>query len=252
VSVLCVGSPGFPAEPFARAVSESGTRVAIAPDPPEALWHLAEGSVAVVVLEVTAEGPCWEVVEAALWQRPPARVIALAAPGAMAGLRRRAYQAGVWELADLPPAGRSKPPATLLASVKRGLARREAGTILLVDDSRDVRDGIGGLIQDEGYRVETAATSAEAVRRMRGRAYALIITEVRKAGPDGYEVLREAARLQPGVPVVVLTAALDDAAFMRCVELGASACLWKLAEPDEILQRIQETLSSPVPGPRRS
>jgi CheY-like chemotaxis protein len=233
-------------------VSESGARVAVSPDAPGALWHLAEGSIAVVVIAVTPQGPCWEVVEAALWQRPPARVIALASAADLPNLRRRAYQAGVWELAELPQAGRPRPPAALLASVKRGLERREAGAILLVDDSPDVRDGIGGLIQEEGYRVETAATATEAARKLRGRTWALIITEVRKAGPDGYEVLREAARLQPGVPVVVLTAALDDAAFMRCVELGASACLWKLAEPDEILQRIQETLSSPVPGSRRS
>lgn len=252
MSVLCIASPGFDPAACARALREEGARATIAQDAGAALWHLAEGSVGVVVLEIGPQGPCWEVIEAALWQRPPARVIALAAAGALAGLRRRAYEAGVWELAELPPAGRPKPPAMLLSSVRRGLARREAGSILLVDDCRDVRDGIGGLIHDEGYKVETAATAAEASRKLRGRAWALIITEVRKSGPDGYEVLREAARLQPGVPVVVLTAALDDAAFLRCVELGASACLWKLSEPDEILRQIQDVLAGLAPRPRRS
>jgi len=252
VSVLCVASPGFDPAPCARALREGGAHAEIASDTAAALWHLAEGSIAVVVMEVTPQGPCWEVIEAALWQRPPARVIALAAGGALAGLRRRAYEAGVWELAELPPPGRPKPPAMLLSSVKRGLARREAGSILLVDDCRDVREGIGGLIHAEGYKVETAATAAEATRKLRGGAYALIITEVRKSGPDGYEVLRASARLQPAVPVVVLTAALDDAAFLRCVEMGASACLWKLAEPEEILGQIQDVLAGLASRPRSS
>ena len=79
---------------------------------------------------------------------------------------------------------------------------------------------------------------------MAERDYILIVTETCHAGPDGFQVLRDAARLQPGVPVVVFTAALDDDTFLRAIELGARACVWKLAEPDEIMQEIR-TVTQP-------
>jgi len=243
MTVLCVASERFDPRPMASSLRAAGVSIEIAEDTAGGLWLLAGGTCQVVVLELLEEPGRWELVEAALWQRPPARVIALAA-SLTGDLRRRAYEAGVWELAVLPQEAGVRMPAALLSSVKQALARREGGAILVVDDCRDAREGIVGLLREAGYRVETATTAPEAARRMKARDYDMVLTEVRKAGPDGYQVIRDAARLQAHTPVVVLTAALDDAAFMRCVELGAGGCLWKLSEPDEILQHISDTLAS--------
>ena len=54
--------------------------------------------------------------------------------------------------------------------------------------------------------------------------------------------------LQPGVPVLVLTAAMDDGTFIRAVELGARACLWKLSEPEEILGGVRAALGPQPAG----
>jgi DNA-binding NtrC family response regulator len=70
------------------------------------------------------------------------------------------------------------------------------------------------LIEEEGFLVEPAGSVSEALRMMATRDYTLILTETCHAGPDGFRVLREAARLQPGVPVVVFTAAFDDDTFL--------------------------------------
>ncbi|MGH9870291.1 MAG: response regulator [Candidatus Polarisedimenticolia bacterium] len=243
MTVLCVASKGFDPGPLASALRDTGVAIEIAEDTAAALWLLASGSCQVLVMELLEEPGRWELVEAALWQRPPARVIALSA--SLTGEpRRRAYEAGVWELAPLPPQTGARVPAVLLSSVKQALARREGGSVLVVDDCRDAREGIVGMLRESGYKVETATTASEAARRLKARDYDLVLTEVRKAGPDGYQVIRDARRLQARTPVVVLTAALDDAAFMRCVELGASGCLWKLSEPDDILRHIRETLAA--------
>lgn len=109
-------------------------------------------------------------------------------------------------------------------------------------------EGIGVLMADEGCRVDGAGSCAEAIRRMQGRPYDLIITEIHRQGTDGFQVLREAADLQPGVPVIVLTTTCDDEAFLRAVELGARACLSKLSEPEEILGEVRALLAM---GPMR-
>ncbi|HKY32521.1 MAG TPA: response regulator [Candidatus Polarisedimenticolia bacterium] len=250
--VLCVDSPGVSFQSYVTALRAGGVRAELVPDDTAALWMLAGGSYRVVLLDLESGPAAWDVVSAALWQRPPARVVAVAGAHTLASLRRKAYEAGVYELAERPRRGQTRPAASLLASVRSALDKEARPAILFVDDAPEVVEGLGGLIRQEGYRVEGAATAADAARLMGSRRYALIITEVRKAGPDGYQVMREAALRQPGVPVVVLTAALDDAAFLRSVELGAGACLWKLAEPEEILRALREALAAGTAhGPSR-
>ncbi|HZI93130.1 MAG TPA: response regulator [Patescibacteria group bacterium] len=238
--VLFVEAPAVSFESYVSAFKEAGVQAEAAADPQSALWLLAGGDYRVVVLPLTGVELQWEVVSAALWTRPPARVIALAAGPVDPALRRRAYGAGVWELGELPrhvTRGGGEPVPSLVPAVRRAL-REAVPAVLLVDDCAEVAEGIGSIIAGEGFRVETAANPAEAVKLMSTAEYALVITETLRAQQDGFEVVREAARLQPGVPVIVFTATLDDETFLRSVELGASACLWKLAEPEDVEREI--------------
>jgi len=222
-----------------------------AADPQTALWLLAGGHYRVVVLDLQASELAREVIAAALWIRPPARVVALARGPVDPALRRRAYSAGVWELLELPAASARASTAAILSAVKRGIGESPAPAVLFVDDCGEITDGVGSLISDEGFRVDPAATTAEALRLMAVNPYALIITETRRIGPDGFEVMRQAPRLQPGVPVIAFTASLDDDTFLKAVELGARACVWKLSEPEEILEEILGAMGPGHARPRR-
>lgn len=238
--VLFVESSTISFEVYVSAFREAGVQAEAAPDAQAALWLLAGGDYRVVVLPLTGGELQWEIVSAALWRRPPARVIALAEGPVDPALRRRAYGAGVWELGELPRhvsrGDRGKVPS-LVPAVRRAL-REVTPAVLFVDDCSEVVEGIGSMVAEAGYRVETASTAQDAVKMMSSGDYALVITEAGRAGQDKFQVVREAAKLQPGVPVVVFTANMDDETFLKSVELGASACLWKLAEPEEIAREI--------------
>lgn len=251
MKVLFVQSAGFSFDSYAHDLRLAGFESDVAADGREALWMLAGGDYRAVVLCLEEESHPWEVVEAALWCRPPARVIALGDVTADPALRRRAYSAGVWELAEKPRKNAGQLVPALLNAIRSAVGDEEVPSVLLVDDCVEVTEGIGSLILEEGFQVEPAQSTQEAVRKMRVRDYDLIITEVRRHGPDGFEVIRSAARLQPDVPVVVLTACRDDGVFLRAVELGAQAFLHKLDEPDEILGRIRAALRSHARGPSR-
>ena len=244
MKVLFVDSGAISFAGYVEAFRQAGVEAEAAADTQAALWLLAGGDFRVVVLPLTGGELQWEVVSAALWTRPPARVIALAEGPVDSTLRRKAYGAGVWELGELPrylARGSSEPMPSLVPAVRRAL-REATPVVLFVDDCSEIAEGIGSMIAEEGYRVVTARSAGEALKLMSTAEFALVVTEARRAGPDGFHLMREAARLQPGVPVVVFTATMDDETFLKSVELGASACLWKLAEPEEIAREILDVI----------
>ncbi len=248
MKVLFVGLDAATTAHCMRQVSALGLEAEQAPDPRRALDALARGGCRVVAVALQppeklpiAPGPSsWKVVEAAAAAREPARVVALVKGPIDPLLRRRAYGAGVWELLE---AGRDARRAMLLMDgIRRALSVAIQPMVLLVDECSSLTDELAALIAGHGFHVETAATTAEAVRLMSARDYVLVVTETRRVGPDGFEVLKAAPRLQPGIPVIVLTANAGDDVLLRAIELGARDCLWKLAEPDRIFEALRSAL----------
>jgi CheY-like chemotaxis protein len=99
-------------------------------------------------------------------------------------------------------------------------------TILVVDDEYAIVEALSALLEDEGYRVLTAANGEEALGRIEdGLAPDLILLDVMMPRLDGREVLRW-LRSDPGrsrIPVVMMSAAsqplpreqLGDAVFLH-------------------------------------
>jgi len=84
-----------------------------------------------------------------------------------------------------------------------------ASDILVVDDDRGIRETLGDVLRDEGYRVELASDGSEALARLRlGDVPSLILLDLSMPGMSGLEFRR--AQLDDaalaGIPVVVLSA----------------------------------------------
>jgi len=81
-------------------------------------------------------------------------------------------------------------------------------TILVVEDEASVRALLGLVLEDEGYRVETAANGCEALTKVRDHRPDAILLDLMMPVLDGAGFLR-ACRADPeygGVPVVVMSA----------------------------------------------
>jgi CheY-like chemotaxis protein len=92
-------------------------------------------------------------------------------------------------------------------------------TVLVVDDDPDIRDSLRALLEDEGYRVQTAADGAEAVATMRAEAPCFVILDLMMPVMDGWEVT---ARMYDddelsAIPVCVVTATPEWAPSSTCV-----------------------------------
>ena len=79
-------------------------------------------------------------------------------------------------------------------------------TILIVDDEKNYRVVLEALLSPEGYETLTAGNGREALRVIREADVDLIITDMKMSGMTGMELLDEAKKIKPELPIIIMTA----------------------------------------------
>ena len=82
-----------------------------------------------------------------------------------------------------------------------------AKTVLIIDDSKAIRDMVSFTLQPHGYQIVTAADGAEGLSKLRSDHPALIITDLNMPVMNGIEFIRNARQdaAGAGIPIVMLT-----------------------------------------------
>jgi DNA-binding NtrC family response regulator len=137
-------------------------------------------------------------------------------------------------------------------------------SILVVDDEKNIREGLAEALGLEGYRVITAADGAEALAAIEGGRVDLVITDLRMPRLAGGELLRTATGRYPGLPIIVLTghgtiedavAAMRGGAFdflTKPVNLDHLSLLARRALETRELARKNLELEAEIEAQRRS
>ena len=107
-------------------------------------------------------------------------------------------------------------------------------SVLVVDDEETPRDLLEKILQDEGYRVETAAGGEEALEKLRDDCYDLLISDIEMPRLNGFELLRRAKHDRPDMPVIVMTTNGDSLSIKDCLLLGADEFITKPFQSSEI------------------
>jgi DNA-binding response OmpR family regulator len=121
---------------------------------------------------------------------------------------------------------------------------RGSKLILVADDDDDVRELIVFRLERAGYEVMTASDGEQAVAIALERRPDLCILDVMMPRLDGYEVTRR-LRASEGfaeVPVLLLTASVQEAAVAEGLEAGADDYVKKPFPPQELLARVAAAL----------
>ncbi len=107
-------------------------------------------------------------------------------------------------------------------------------TILLVDDSHEIRDVVSAVLEDEGFMVITADRAERALSLLAHTLPDLVILDGRLPGMSGWQCLAllRAADRTARLPVLMLTAAADD--LERAQKLPPDDCTTYLAKPFDI------------------
>jgi two-component system response regulator GlrR len=123
-------------------------------------------------------------------------------------------------------------------------AGRRAARILVVDDDPGLLRLLTIRLRSERYEVEpvdSATQALEAVSRFRPD---LVVTDLRMAGMDGIELLKELQRRWPSLNVILLTAhgTIPDA--VRATQSGAAAFLTKPVAKEQLLEEVRRALAT--------
>jgi len=99
--------------------------------------------------------------------------------------------------------------------------------VLVADDEESIRELLAKTLALAEYDVETVPNGQAAIDRLRAGVYDLLITDLRMPGVDGLALIREARRLQPTLPVVIITGYSTEASAIEAINLGVSGYLTK-------------------------
>ena len=120
--------------------------------------------------------------------------------------------------------------------------------LLVVDDEKAMVDGIRDNLEFEGYEVDCAYGGQQALDRLKGNKYALLILDIMMPGIDGFEVLSALRKNNDTTPVIFLTARSAEADKLRGFGLGIDDYVVKPFSVLELMARVKAVLGRTAPG----
>ncbi|XUU60009.1 sigma-54-dependent transcriptional regulator [Erythrobacter sp. HA6-11] len=113
--------------------------------------------------------------------------------------------------------------------------------ILIVDDERDIRELVSGVLSDEGYDCRTAADSTSALKAIDERRPSLVLLDVWLHGSemDGLEVLDAIKAREPELPVIIFSGHGNIDTAVSAVSRGAMDFIEKPFEAERLLLLVE-------------
>jgi CheY-like chemotaxis protein len=118
------------------------------------------------------------------------------------------------------------------------------GLILIVDDSRLIRTMVRKILKETGYAVEEAVSGSEGLAKVDAEKPDCIILDILMPGMSGYDVLSELKSKSLGVPIIILTADIQDTSRKKCMDLGAVDFINKPPKDDDLINAIDRALAA--------
>jgi two-component system alkaline phosphatase synthesis response regulator PhoP len=113
--------------------------------------------------------------------------------------------------------------------------------ILVVDDEPKIVKLARDYLQRQGYQVVTAADGPTALAVTRRDRPSLVVLDLNLPGMDGLDVCRNLRR-ESGVPIIMLTARIEETDRLIGLELGADDYITKPFSPRELVARVRAVL----------
>src|SRR5687767_7511077 len=83
---------------------------------------------------------------------------------------------------------------------------KRKGTVLIIDDEEEIRESIEILLNSVGISTDTAASGEEGLKKIEENLFDLVLLDLMLPGRSGLEVQKDIRRIDPTLPVVIITA----------------------------------------------
>jgi two-component system cell cycle sensor histidine kinase/response regulator CckA len=150
----------------------------------------------------------------------------------------------MYRLRRRPPHPVSPPAAVAVAEPLDPTTQR----ILVVEDSDCLRAVAVRTLSARGYAVSEARHGKDALRVIEETAkpFDLVVTEMMMPVMSGYKLGRRLARQRPGLPVLYLSAAVNETLVPLGPASGRTQFLRKPFVPDDLVRQVTQSLRAPV------
>lgn len=119
-------------------------------------------------------------------------------------------------------------------------------SILVAEDTEDVRRVIARVLERHGYDVCEAANGEEAIRALQTVPFDLVITDILMPQRDGLETIMYLRKQMPRMKVLAISGAENQLFLANASGLGATEILPKPFTPDQLIAKIGELLGPPA------
>ncbi|HLK17981.1 MAG TPA: sigma-54 dependent transcriptional regulator [Bryobacteraceae bacterium] len=118
------------------------------------------------------------------------------------------------------------------------------GSILVVDDESEIREGLELLLKTEGYQVAMAETGQSGLTRLEERPYDLLLLDVSLPDRNGLEMLKDIRLHDPHLPIVLITAYGSIEMARAAFKNGAMDYITKPWSNDELLAQVAQAVEA--------
>lgn len=118
--------------------------------------------------------------------------------------------------------------------------------ILIVEDEKNQADLITKILQKKGFNAAAANTKADALKMFSAGRIDLVLTDFKLPDGNGLEVINEVRKLNPEVPIIVMTAFGDIETAVKCLKSGAGDFLSKPIDLNELERIIFKLLQNKI------
>ena len=115
-------------------------------------------------------------------------------------------------------------------------------SVLIIDDEKDIRTALTGILEDEGYQVLNAESGLEGIECARQELPDLILLDIWMPGMDGLETLEKLKKLLPQVTVITISGHGTIETAVRATKLGAFDFIEKPLSLEKVLISVANAL----------
>src|SRR6201998_3165297 len=117
-------------------------------------------------------------------------------------------------------------------------------SVLVVDDERDIRESLRGVLEDEGYKVLLAERGEACLEQLKKRKCEVVLLDIWRPGIDGLETLEKIRQMEDPPEVVMISGHGTIETAVRATKLGAFDFLEKPLSLDRTLIVLKNALEA--------
>jgi DNA-binding NtrC family response regulator len=116
------------------------------------------------------------------------------------------------------------------------------GSILIIDDEKEIRESLDQLLKLEGYQSDCATNAEEGLTKIEAQVYDLVLLDISLPDRSGLEVLQSIKHERPEVGVIMITAYDSGQTAFKASKEGADSYITKPWDNDKLLLEIRNLL----------